>query len=92
MAWSARRAGVLGLFDRVFGDRSRIINPALFALLAALVLSLCGVYAIDLGSGMNPDVSGPLSLSDRAFKQLVFVGVGMVAALVIAFPDYRRIR
>lgn len=93
MAWTSRRGGLFGLFDRVFGDRSRPINPAVFALLAALVLSLLGVYTIDLGSGMKPVAApGPLGLSPLALKQLIFVGVGIVAALVIALPDYRRIR
>lgn len=90
------------MFDRVFGGgagsgggggRSRPVNPALLALVAAGLLSLAGVYAIDLGSGLEPPAGhGPLGLSDRAFKQLIFVAVGAGAGLLVALPDYRRIR
>ncbi|MFT3684315.1 MAG: FtsW/RodA/SpoVE family cell cycle protein [Phycisphaerales bacterium] len=82
---------MLGVFDRVFGERSRPINPALLAVAAAVVLSLMGVYAIDLGSSLTP-VAGPLGLSDRAIKQLLFVCVGAIAGVVVAVPDYRRVR
>lgn len=92
-AWASRRGGVLGLFDAVFGDRSRPLNPALLAVGAAMLLSLAGVYAIDLGSGKASGVStGPLGLSPQAFKQLLFAAVGMVASLMVMLPDYRRIR
>lgn len=90
------RTGLLGLFDRVFGGgggRSRPINPALLAVLAAVALSLMGVYAIDLGSGMERGGGGgPMGLWDRSLKQLVFVCIGAAAGLMVALPDYRRIR
>lgn len=91
MAMSHRSRGAPGLFDSVFGRRSRPFNPALLALVAAVLLSLAGIYAIDLGSGMSAG-PGPMGLTERAVKQAIFVAVGIVAALVVALPDYRRIR
>ncbi|MDP1662132.1 MAG: FtsW/RodA/SpoVE family cell cycle protein [Phycisphaerales bacterium] len=91
MAMSHRSRGAPGLFDSVFGRRSRPFNPALLAFVAAVLLSLAGIYAIDLGSGMAAG-PGPMGLTERAVKQAIFVCVGIVAALVVALPDYRRIR
>jgi len=91
MAWRSRRSGVAGLFDRVYGDRSRPVNAALCSVVAALLLPLAGVYAIDLGSGVSSG-PGPLGLWPQALKQLVFVGVGVAAAAAVSAPDYRRVR
>lgn len=94
MAMLHRSRGAPGLFDSVFGRRSRPFNPALLAVVAAVLLSLAGIYAIDLGSGMAGGAAGPgpLGLTERAVKQAIFVAAGIVAALVVALPDYRRIR
>lgn len=81
------------LIEDVVGDfgRSRITlrHPAWLSVLAALALSLLGVYAIDLG--LNPEPLDATDLSPTAVKQLVFLGVGIVAALMIALPHYRMI-
>lgn len=54
---------------------------------AALALSLLGVYAIDLAT--RPD--GGVGLSGTAHRQLLFVGAGVLAAVVVCVPHYRII-
>jgi cell division protein FtsW (lipid II flippase) len=55
---------------------------------AALALSALGVYAID--AGMNPDPSG-VELAGEAERQLIYLGVGIVAAGAVTLPHYRRV-
>ncbi|MHC4976044.1 MAG: FtsW/RodA/SpoVE family cell cycle protein [Planctomycetota bacterium] len=56
-------------------------------LCASLVLSLIGVYVIDLTAGV-----GATGIGYHAKRQLVFLGVGMVACCVVAFPSVKVVR
>lgn len=65
----------------------RFVHPAWLSLAAAVVLSLLGIYGIDIA---NAHQSHDLSdLAPQAWKQVVFLVVGMLAAVVIALPHLR---
>lgn len=66
-------------------------NPAWLVVLASLGLSLVGIAAIDFAQTDPGDVTGAVLHSGVAWKQAVFLGVGMLAALVVALPHYRFI-
>ena len=59
---------------------------------AGLALSLLGVYAIDLGSHSGEVETAGRTMSPLAFKQLVFLGVGLLAAAMAAAPDSKFLR
>jgi cell division protein FtsW (lipid II flippase) len=52
---------------------------------ASLALSFISVYSIDVAEGVRAHAE----LGRDALKQLVFIGAGVVAAVVIALPHYR---
>ncbi|MEN0021081.1 MAG: FtsW/RodA/SpoVE family cell cycle protein, partial [Planctomycetota bacterium] len=56
----------------------------------ALTLSLLGILGIDTASGDTSGTSG-VALSFLAWKQVVFLIVGMLAAVVIALPHARLV-
>lgn len=72
---------------RPWSEVIRLLNPAWLCVIAGLGLSLVGVYAIDLAdtAGAGPD------LAPVAWKQLVFVIVGLIAATLIALPHHRMV-
>lgn len=61
------------------------IGPAWLTLLASLALSLVGVHAIDLGATPRPGTA----MAPMALKQLVYVGMGLLACLTMTLPRYR---
>ncbi|MBL9032424.1 MAG: FtsW/RodA/SpoVE family cell cycle protein [Phycisphaerae bacterium] len=63
--------------------RVTVWHGAWLCLLAAIALSLLGLYAIDLGV-----VEGARRQADPG-KQLLFVGVGLLAGAIVALPHYR---
>ena len=66
------------------------INAAWLAVIAGLGLSLIGVHAIDVAKGPLPlDPTQAAPISAMAIKQLLFLGVGLLAGLVIALPHAR---
>jgi rod shape determining protein RodA len=67
----------------------KVLNYGWITVGASLMLSLVGVYAIDLG--VNPERSMGLFVHSIAFKQLVFMLMGLVAGLVIALPHYKLV-
>ncbi|UYV12936.1 MAG: FtsW/RodA/SpoVE family cell cycle protein [Phycisphaera sp.] len=71
------------------GSRAKwaLANFGWLSFAAALALSLLGVYAIDLATRAE-DATG---LSSTAHRQLIFVGVGIVAAGIVCVPHYRLI-
>jgi cell division protein FtsW (lipid II flippase) len=86
----------LGIETIVRGSTSRreplrralcVINPAWICVLAGLALSLLGVYAIDVAESVRPIADGDLAAI--AWKQVVFLIIGMLAATIIALPHYR---
>lgn len=60
---------------------------------ASLVLSLIGLYSIDVATSLHPPET-PADLASRSLflKQLAFLIVGIVAAAAITLPHYRFIR
>lgn len=77
--------------ERIFGKDATLVNPAWLCVVAGVLLSLIGVYCIDVGSQMTAPAA-PSDLSARAIKHLVFLFAGLIAAAVVAFPDYRKLR
>lgn len=66
----------------------QVLNPAWLCVLAALALSLIGVYTIDLASATSADSLGG-GLSAVAWKQTVFLVIGLLAATIVALPHYK---
>lgn len=69
--------------------RIALVHPGWISVAAAVILSLLGVYAIDVG--LNPDAQGLTDLSGRALKQAFFLGLGVTVAATVALPHYRLI-
>jgi len=67
------------------------INPAWLCVLAGLLLSIIGIYAIDLGERTIAPASAA-DLAPVATKQLIFLFVGLLAAALLALPHERVIR
>lgn len=65
----------------------RLAHAGWLVLLAALALSLVGIYTVDLATNHEPH--GPFDLSALAWKQIVFLIVGLLGAVVIALPHYK---
>lgn len=65
----------------------KLVHAGWVCLFAALALSLIGIYAIDLATNMHP--SGRWNLSFFAWKQVVFLVLGILAGLLIALPHYK---
>ena len=63
---------------------------AWLTVLAAVALSLVGVYVIDVATSL--DGAGGARVSNLAAKQGVFLVVGLLAAIGVAFPHYRYVR
>ncbi len=77
------------LFER-FGRILEILRdggPAWIVVAASLALSLLSVYAIDVAESVQAHV--PPELGRIALRQLIFVGAGIIAAIVVALPNYR---
>lgn len=60
-------------------SRLALVNPALLSVGAALVLNLLGIVAI------------ATSAESLALRQAIFMGVGVVVALLLAIPSPRRV-
>ncbi|MDQ7014104.1 MAG: FtsW/RodA/SpoVE family cell cycle protein [Planctomycetota bacterium] len=65
----------------------RIVHAGWIVLFTGLALSLVGIYAIDLATNLRP--AQPLDLSAQAWKQIVFLILGLLAAVVVALPHYK---
>jgi cell division protein FtsW (lipid II flippase) len=72
---------------------SRVLRPVNWGWVtvgASLLLSLLGIYAIDIGLNENLDPS--LSeLSSTAAKQFIFMIMGIIACLIIMLPHYKLV-
>ncbi|MCL4742322.1 MAG: FtsW/RodA/SpoVE family cell cycle protein [Phycisphaerales bacterium] len=64
-----------------------LANAAWLSVIAALGLSLLGIYAIDLVG--RPTAGGAFDLAPLAWKQVVFLILGLLAAVIVALPHYR---
>jgi cell division protein FtsW (lipid II flippase) len=69
------------------GELLRRGGPAWLVVFASLALSLLGVYAIDVAESVH--AHGFMELGRIATRQVVFIFAGMLAALVVAVPNYR---
>ncbi len=67
----------------------RPVNPAWLCVLAGLVLTAAGVYAIDLAETTRPLVG--MDLAAPAWKQVVFAIIGLLAATLVALPHHRLV-
>ncbi|MCC5821798.1 MAG: FtsW/RodA/SpoVE family cell cycle protein [Phycisphaerales bacterium] len=65
----------------------RIVNFSWLTVLAALALSVLGIYAIDVGQ--SPEPTGEISAV--AARQAVFLVIGLIACVTVALPHYRYI-
>ncbi len=63
------------------------VHPAWLCVIAAAGLSALGLYGINLASW--PDSVDPAALSEQLVKQMVFLGVGILAAALIVVPHTR---
>lgn len=73
--------------SRSVRSRIRWIHPAWLCVLAALALSLLGVYSIDLASTTTLHVL--TELTPQAWKQFVFLVVGLIAGTLATLPHLR---
>lgn len=64
-----------------------LANVGWVVVAASVALCAIGVYCIDLASGLNAEPG----LSGTAMRQAVFVVIGLLTAVVIAVPHYRRV-
>lgn len=68
--------------------RISVAHAAWLSVIAALFLSLIGVYTIDIA--LRPETGGDaLDLAPRAMRQLMFLGAGILAGFVMILPHYR---
>lgn len=74
--------------DRPLRATLKLAHAGWLVLFTALALSLAGIYAIDVATSPAP-MQGPLDLSAQAWKQVVFLILGMLGALVLALPHYK---
>ncbi len=80
---------VKGTTSTRFGvlDSLRPLTPAWLCVASALILSLLGVYAIDLAE--RPVNDGALAMAAPAIKQAIIVAGAFALALLVAVPHYR---
>lgn len=84
---SSRGSGWAGAIAEHTKAFVRLGGPAWLVVFASLALSLLGVYAIDVAESVQPHGFG--EMGRYAARQLVFMGAGMLGALVILVPRYR---
>ncbi len=75
--------------NRWFGQDAQVLHWGWLCLAAALGLSLLGLYAIDVATYSEP---GALSTHGRTVQQIIFLGVGILAALIVATPHPHTVR
>lgn len=80
--------GLRRTISTLAGSELTLVHPAWLCVLAGIALSLVGVYSIDLATAIDTAEGG----SALVTKQLVFLGVGVLAGLVVAVPHYRIVR
>jgi cell division protein FtsW (lipid II flippase) len=77
----------------IIGPDVTLRHAGWLTLLAALGLSLLGVYAIDVAMFVSPPEGAlPIHPADRTLKQLLFLLVGVLAAAAVALPSARLVR
>ena len=77
----------------IFGASFTARHGAWLCVLSGLVLSVLGIYAIDLGTVDAPAHPGEyVTMSGLVLRQTVFLVIGLFAAAMIAMPHYRWLR
>jgi cell division protein FtsW (lipid II flippase) len=78
----------------ITGSELTLGHFAWLSVIAALLLSGLGVYTIDVATSIDGagGAAGAEGMSGTAMKQLVFMAVGVLACVAVAFPHYRLIR
>ncbi|QOJ01689.1 MAG: FtsW/RodA/SpoVE family cell cycle protein [Phycisphaeraceae bacterium] len=71
-------------FRRVADPR----NPAWVVVLASALLCAAGLYGIDLAENLRPGEASPAARG-VLFRQIVYLAVGVLAAVVVCVPHYR---
>jgi cell division protein FtsW (lipid II flippase) len=74
------------------GQDFSLVNPAWLCIISGLLLSLLGIYAIDLGQNPEPPAIGLVNFTGLVAKQSVFLCVGILAASAVCVPHFRWIR
>jgi rod shape determining protein RodA len=82
---SSRRGSRPYVLDAHGRWRISFLHAGWLSVVAALALSLIGIYCIDIA--LRPEVSDPIA--DRALRQLVFLAIGIFCGAVVALPHYR---
>jgi len=79
------------LVRRLAGSEFSPLTGAWLSVLAAAALSLVGIYAIDVGSADEPE-RGFVTMSGVVLRQMIFLGIGIACAMVVAVPHFRLVR
>ncbi|MBL4699104.1 MAG: FtsW/RodA/SpoVE family cell cycle protein, partial [Phycisphaerales bacterium] len=79
-----------GRSDQPITKVIKVINYGWITVGASVLLTLIGIYAIDLGLS-RPDEHGTMVMSSTAIKQMIFMAIGLVACFVIALPHYKLV-
>jgi cell division protein FtsW (lipid II flippase) len=69
--------------------RISIVHAGWVCVVAALLLSGLGVYSIDVALRAGVGEGEASGLASQAMSQLIFLGLGVLAAAVITLPHYR---
>jgi rod shape determining protein RodA len=71
--------------------RISLLHPGWLSVIAGLLLSLIGIYAIDvaLRSGISEPGAPAAKLAAQAMSQLMYLGLGLLSAAIFAVPHYR---
>lgn len=73
---------------RLFGEQATVRHFAWLSLVAALGLSVLGIYSIDVATVAQPGAAwGP-----RAVTQMAYLAVGLLAAGMVALPNPNTVR
>jgi cell division protein FtsW (lipid II flippase) len=77
----------------ILGSSVTALHGAWLCVFAGLVLSMLGIYAIDLGTVDAPANPGEfITMSGLVLRQTIFLVIGLFAAALIALPHYRWLR
>lgn len=74
------------------GGELRLVHGAWLCVLAGLALAMIGLYAIDIGTEPVARGGAPIRLDGLVLRQLVYLGVGVLAACIVALPHVRFLR
>lgn len=80
-----------GGLRRLIGSDLALINPAWLCVAAGLVLSVLGLYAIDVGQNDAPE-RGLINITGLVRTQGAYLGVALVAMLAVAAPHFKFLR